>query len=101
MGRAASEAALILRGKNSASFEPNVVPKNRVKIINVTEAKFTGNKTKNKTYEKYSGYPGGLKTLTLKEFFKKNPQECFRKAVERMLPKNKLRKQLIKNLTFE
>ncbi len=100
-GRVASEAAINLRGKNSPDFKPNVAPEVKVKITNLSKIKLTGNKMKDKTYKRYSGYPGGLKTIKFKDEFEKRPEQVFTKSVERMLPKNKLKKIIIKNLVFE
>lgn len=101
LGRVASQAAIFLRGKNLTNFKPNVVPAVKVNITNLSEIKLTGNKFKDKTYQRYSGYPGGLKTETFKSAFGKNPKKVFIKAVENMLPKNRLRKEMLKNLMFE
>lgn len=101
LGRVASQSALILRGKNSPDFKPNVVSDVKLKILNITEIKLTGNKMKEKTYKRYSGYPGGLKDVKFEVLFKKNPARLFRKVVEGMLPKNRLRKKMLKNLIIE
>ncbi|MCF7835844.1 MAG: 50S ribosomal protein L13 [Candidatus Marinimicrobia bacterium] len=101
LGRVASQVALILRGKNNASFKPNVVPDIRVKILNVSKVKITGNKMKDKNYQRYSGYPGGLKNIPFHKMFEKSPAKTFTKVVEGMLPKNKLNKKLISNMSFE
>ncbi|MBU1091433.1 50S ribosomal protein L13 [Patescibacteria group bacterium] len=101
LGRVASQVALILRGKNKADFKPNVVPKIRVKILNVSKIKLTGNKMKNKEYQRYSGYPGGLKTIPFQKMFESDPNKTFIKVVQGMLPKNKLNKKLLNNLSFE
>ncbi len=101
LGRVASEAAVLLRGKNSPDFKPNAVPDVKVKILNLKKIKLTGNKMKEKTYKRYSGYPGGLKTIKYGEEFIKRPEKTFTKTVERMLPKNKLKKIFLKNLVFE
>ncbi|MDD5032591.1 MAG: 50S ribosomal protein L13 [Candidatus Pacebacteria bacterium] len=100
-GRVASLVASTLRGKTSASFEPNRVPDTKVKILNLAKINFTGKKFQDITYQRYSGYPGNLKILRLKDLFAKNPENVFRKTVERMLPKNRLRKVALKNLIFK
>lgn len=101
LGRAAGEAALRLRGKNSPSFAPNKIPQNTVKVINLSKISFSGNKKEQKTYKRYSGYPGGLKEISFKKLTEKKPQEFFKLAVWGMLPKNKLRKIMMKNLILE
>ncbi|MFC1625398.1 50S ribosomal protein L13 [Patescibacteria group bacterium] len=101
LGRVASEVAAILRGKNSPDFKPNMAPKIKVKILNVDKIKLTGNKLKEKVYKRYSGYPGGQKIVSFESQFKKDPGKVFKKTVERMLPNNKLRKPMLKNLIFE
>lgn len=101
LGRVASEVASILRGKNSPEFKPHVAPNIKVKILNIKEIKLTGNKAKQKTYKRYSGYPGGLKILKFEKEFGKNPQKVFLKTVEGMLARTKIRKPMLKNLIFE
>lgn len=101
LGRVASEVAVILRGKNSPDFQPNIVPKVKVKITNISKVRLTGNKMKEKTYKRYSGYPGGLKTIPFQKMFDKDPEKTFKKAVRGMLPANKLRKEMLKNLFVE
>jgi large subunit ribosomal protein L13 len=100
LGRVASETAAALRGKNLISYQPNSVPKRLVRVLNISEIRLTGGKWKQKKYKKHSGYPGGLKTKSYEDLFKKNPKQAFRQTVLGMLPKNKLRKQAIKNLIF-
>lgn len=101
LGRLASKLALILRGKNNPKFQPNILPKNKViKVIvfNSDKIKLTGKKLKQKKYYSYSGYPGGIKEKSLKEIFEKDSRIVLRKAVFGMLPKNRLREKIIKNL---
>lgn len=101
LGRIASQTASILRGKNSPDFKPNIPPSIKVKILNVSKIKLSDKKMKEKTYKSYSGYPGGLKEKTFESLFKRSPEAAFRKVVEGMLPRNKLRKRILKNLIFE
>lgn len=101
LGRAATEAAIILRGKNEPSFLPNVLPTHKLKIINFDKIYFSEKKKKQKVYKTYSGYPGGLKEIPYKKMEEKDSKEIFRKAVYGMLPKNKLRARIIKNLIIE
>ena len=99
LGRVASEAATLLMGKNRADFARNVAPEVKVKIINVSKADILNRKLDSKTYKSYSGYPGGLKIQSMKKVIAdKGFKETFRKAVMGMLPKNKLKAEMIKNL---
>lgn len=101
LGRLASEIALLLRGKNQANFVPYRIMGEVVKVVNVDKMKFTGKKLKQKEYYHYSGYPGGLKSTTLEKMFKSNPGQVLKKAVWGMLPKNKLRKEMMKRLIIK
>lgn len=99
LGRLATRVAILLRGKDSAKFEPNnTKTSSKVVVYNADKLKFTGNKLEGKEYFWHTGYPGGIKSRTLKEAMKLDSREVFRKAVYGMLPKNKLRDRLIKNL---
>ncbi len=101
LGRLATEIAKLLRGKHKPSFVPYKNGGDFVVIENVEKMKLTGKKMKQKVYYRHSGYPGGLKSITLETLFKKNPKEVLKKAVWGMLPKNKLRKKMIKRLKFK
>ena len=101
LGRAAAQAAILLRGKNRPDFEPRVRPIHKVAITHVGELNIFPRKLETKTYTRYSGYPSGLRTIRLKELLQKSPREVFTKAVWGMLPKNRSRKFIIKNLTFK
>ena len=99
LGRLATKVALILRGKISPKFEPNAITFPGVVIVyNTDKLKFTGNKLEGKKYYWHSGYPGGIKERTLREFMERDSKEVFRMAVYGMLPKNKLRDKLIRKL---
>ena len=100
IGRIASEAAKILMGKNSPDFERNKVSGNKVHITNTSKAKIGEKKLRETLYERYSGYPGGLTKDTMATIIrKKGYSEIFKYAVSGMLPINKLRPLLMKNLT--
>lgn len=101
LGRAASEVAFNLRGKGRPDFVPHKVLPVKVKVKNVAQIKVTGKKMQNKKYKRFSGYPSGLKEIPMEKVFNKSPQEVFKKAVRGMLPNNKLRKDYLKNLSFE
>lgn len=99
-GRLATEIATLLRGKDRPNYEPHLLPQNRVVVSGLDKLVFTGKKMKQKKYYHYSGYPGGMKTRVLENEFRKNPNRVLRMAVYRMLPKNRLRDKIIKNLIF-
>ena len=101
LGRLASQIALLLRGKNKVDWQPNVDGGDIVRVKNVGQIKITGRKLGQKVYYHHSSYPGGLKKEKLSELFAKNPSEVLRRAVWNMLPKNKLRKEMIKRLRIE
>lgn len=98
LGRLASKITLILRGKHVPGFLPNKIAGYKITVYNTDQLKFTGNKLEVKKYYWHSGYPGGLKSRTLKDFMAKDSREVLRMAVYGMLPKNKLRSRFIKNL---
>jgi large subunit ribosomal protein L13 len=99
IGRLATQAAVLLMGKNLPDFKRNSIPAVMVEISNASKAKFTGMKMEQKTYSRYSGYPGGLKQPNAKHISdKKGNSELIRHAVSGMLPKNKLREKMMKNL---
>ena len=98
LGRMASEIAIILMGKNSASYAPNKLTENEVQVINTDKIKFTGAKMENKKYYSHSGFIGNLKEVTLREKMEKDSRKVLYKAVWNMLPKNRLRKSRLKNL---
>jgi large subunit ribosomal protein L13 len=98
LGRLASEISLILQDKNQPNFQPHQKSNNRILVTNAAKIKLSGKKMQQKTYHRYSGYPGGLKSKKLNELFSKNPTLLLKQAVWNMLPKNKLRSQMIKRL---
>ena len=101
LGRIATETAHNLMAKSDAGYSPNTAPKIRVKVLNISKAKISGKKIAQTTYKKYSGYPGSLKYLSVKKFWEKNPKMTFKRIVRGMLPKNRLRKGILKNLIIE
>ena len=97
LGRLASHAAALLRGKHKATFAPHVDMGDFVIIINADKVALTGQKLEQKKAYRHSGYPGGLKSVTYSELLEKNPVRAVEKAVRGMLPKNTLgRDQLSK-----
>ena len=101
LGRLASKIAILLRGKDDASYTPNELVHREIVVKNLNNVKFTGNKLNNKLYHKYSGFHGGIKTRNLSELWAQKPQYVLRKMVYDMLPKNRLREKMIKNLKFK
>jgi len=101
LGRVASEIAKILQGKHKPNFRPEKPGEEIIEVENIDKIKITGKKFKDKVYYHYTGYPGGLRKITLEELFKKDPGEVLKKAVSGMLPKNRLRKQRIKRLKIK
>lgn len=98
LGRVASKAAHILRGKHKATYTPNIDCGDFIIIINAEKAILTGNKLDNKKYYNHSGYPGGLRERTAREMQEKYPIEMVERAVKGMLPKNRLGRQMHKKL---
>ncbi|MEK9160621.1 MAG: 50S ribosomal protein L13 [Patescibacteria group bacterium] len=100
LGRVASEAAHALLGKKSTSFVKNKVLPVQVTIVNAKKLMIREKMLKEKTYRRYTGYPGGLREMTLAEFIeKKGIAEVLKKTVDGMLPRNRLRKERMKRLT--
>lgn len=101
MGRVATEAAVVLMGKDKADYAPNKTPDVKVIIENSSKVDATNEKLKGKEYRRYTGYPGGLRSTSaykLKE--KKGYSELLERAVYGMLPSNRLRKVMMSKLTI-
>ena len=98
LGRLASQAAILLRGKHKPTFAPHVDMGDSVIIINAEKVALTGAKLEQKRAYRHSGYPGGLKSVNYAELLETNPVRAVEKAVKGMLPKNKLAAQQLKNL---
>ena len=99
LGRIATQAAVFLMGKDTTAFRRNAAPSVKVTVENASKAKISSKKMKEKTYQRYSGYPGGRKVINMEKVIeKKGYEEIFRKAVYGMLPANRLRKIMMKNL---
>jgi len=98
LGRLASKVAILLRGKHKPNFTPHVDCGDNVVVVNASKVNLTGKKWEDKTYIRYTGYPGGQRTLTSKQLFDKNPSTIIEKSVKGMLPKNKLGAALFRNL---
>ena len=101
-GRLATEISKILSGKNIVTYAPNKVPAAKVTITNAAKMDIDKRKKTGKTYQTYSGYPGGQKTFTMRELIeKKGYSEVLRKAVYGMLASNKLRQKKMNRLTIQ
>ncbi len=98
VGRLATKIAVILRGKNKADFLPYIDGGDAVEVGNCSKLKFTGKKLEQREYIWHTTHPGGLKRKKVRDVFINNPEEVLRRAVWGMLPKNKLRKEMIKRL---
>lgn len=99
IGRVASQAASLLMGKNTPEFVRNKAPNVEVEIINVSKADIPLKKHAEKLHARFSGYPSGITVETVGQVIgKKGNKELFRRAVNGMLPRNKLRSIMIKNL---
>ena len=98
LGRVASKAAHILRGKHKVTYTPHIDCGDYVIIVNASKVLLTGNKLEDKKYYSHSQYPGGLRTRTAKEMIEKYPEEMVEKAVKGMLPKNRLGRAMYKKL---
>jgi len=97
LGRLATQAATLLRGKHKPIYAPHLDTGDFVVVINAEKISVTGDKLHEKMYYRHSGYPGGLKKRSLGEMLERRPEEVIRLAVRGMLPKNRLaRKQLTK-----
>ena len=98
LGRVASKAAHILRGKHKPTYTPHGDTGEVVVIINADKIRVTGKKLTDKEYYRHSGYPGGLKCETFEEAMEKHPERVIEHAVKGMLPKNTLGRAMAKKL---
>jgi large subunit ribosomal protein L13 len=98
LGRLASQIARVLLGKHKPTFTPGVEVGDFVVVINADRIQVTGNKMDDKVYYRHSGYPGGIKAVTLRQQLVKHPERVIRSAVWGMLPHNKFGRSVIKRL---
>ena len=98
LGRLASKAANLLRGKHKTNFTPHVDCGDNVVIINAEKIRLTGKKWTDKQYIRHTGYPGGQRFTTPEELMKKNPIGMVERAIKGMLPKSRLGSDLYRNL---
>lgn len=101
LGRLASRISILLRGKNKTSYEPNKDVGDFVCISNASKIRLSGKKINYKKYYHHTKFPGGIKTVLTKDLMKNNPENVIKRAVLHMVPKNRLRKNILKRLTFK
>ncbi len=101
VGRLATQIAKILIGKHKVGYTPHIDDGDSVIIINADKLLFLGNKLTQKVYRHHSGYPGGLKEIKMQKVYSVNPGKVILHTVNNMLPKNKLRKEMLKRLTIK
>ena len=98
LGRFATQVASLLMGKHKPMFSPNLDTGDFVVVINAAKIKVTGNKAKQKLYYRHSGYPGGLKSVSLEKMIQTHPTRVIEHAVKGMLPHNRLGARMFKKL---
>ena len=98
LGRLASEIAKVLRGKHKPIYSPHLDCGDYVIVINADKVRVTGRKLDQKMYYRHSGYPGGLKSISLRNQLQKHPERVLEAAVRGMLPKNRLGRKMMRKL---
>lgn len=98
LGRMATEIANRLRGKHKAEYTPHVDTGDYIVVVNAEKVKVTGNKARDKMYYHYTGYPGGIKSITFEKLQDKAPEKVIEVAVKGMMPKNKLSRAMLSKL---
>ena len=98
LGRLATEIARRLRGKHKAEYTPHIDTGDYIVVVNAEKVHVTGNKLKDKIYRHHSGYPGGVKSITLEKLLQKAPERVIENAVKGMLPKNSLGREMYRKL---
>lgn len=98
LGKVAALAASVLRGKHKPTYTPHIPCGDNVIIINAEKVNLTGNKLDDKMYYNHSGYPGGLRERTARTMIEKYPVEMVERAIKGMLPKNRLGRQIFRQL---
>jgi large subunit ribosomal protein L13 len=98
LGRVASKVASLLRGKHKPNFAPHMDTGDNVIVINASKVTLSGNKLQQKEYFRYTGHPGGERFTSAEEMLDHNPTVVIEKAVQGMLPKNKLGNKLMTNI---
>jgi len=98
LGRLASAVAKIARGKHKTNFTPHVDCGDNVVVVNADKIVMTGNKWEDKVYLRYTGYPGGQRSLTAQQIYDRDPSRLIHTAIYGMMPKNRLGKQILTNV---
>ncbi|MBI4115164.1 MAG: 50S ribosomal protein L13 [Candidatus Omnitrophica bacterium] len=98
LGRLATRIATVLMGKHKPEYTPFLDCGDQVVVINAKEVRFTGKKLKQKTYTRYTGYPGGIRFKTLETLMEEKPEEVVRGAVRKMLPHTNLADRMLTHL---
>ena len=98
LGRLATEIAKVLSGRNKVDYTPNIDGGDFATVINSNKIRVTGNKMDDKIYHRFSGYPGGISSIALKDLLKKDSRKVIQGAVYGMLPKNNLRDKMMLRL---
>ena len=98
LGRLATQISTVMLGKHKPGFTPGVEMGDYVIVVNASHIKVTGNKLDDKMYHRHTGYPGGLKSVNLRDLLAKNPERVIEKAVWGMLPHNRMGRSLMKKL---
>lgn len=98
LGRLASRIAVLLRGKHKPQFSPSVDIGDFVIVVNAEKVRVTGRKSQQKKYYRHSGYPGGLREISLSDQLDQHPTRVIRAAVRGMLPRNRLGRSMLKKL---
>ena len=98
LGRLATEVARLLRGKHKPIYSPHLDTGDYVVVVNAEKVRVTGKKARQKIYYRHSGYPGGLKEITLEQMLAKHPTRVIEHAVNGMLPKNALGRAMLRKL---
>ena len=98
LGRLAATVASRLRGKHKPQFTPHTITGDHIIVINAEKVSISGNKRTDKLYHRYTGYPGGIKTIRFEQMVEKHPERVIELAVKNMLPKNPLGRQMFRNL---
>lgn len=98
LGRLASNVARILRGKHKATYSPHLDVGDYVVIVNAEKVTVTGRKLDQKMYYRHTGYPGGLRSITLRDQLVRHPTHAVKAAIKGMLPKNRLGRKMFRKL---
>jgi large subunit ribosomal protein L13 len=98
LGRLATQISTIMLGKHKPGFTPGVEMGDYVIVVNASHIKVTGNKLDDKMYHRHTGYPGGLRSINLRDLLAKNPERVIEKAVWGMLPHNRMGRNLMSKL---